>query len=159
MMSFAIGTRRTSEPARMAARAARGSAGFNMASSQPAAENSLSDATELSGSLTGAAQLGGLLALQEQQPALEPEHRERDRRARRQGHAMLAALTDLQRCLTVGDPSAALDRLVGLVRTMPLAADPVLASLLAAIALRARVEIARRSPENGTGAPAWPTSS
>ncbi len=142
----------------MAARAARGSAGFNMASSQPAAENSLSDATELSGSLTGAAQLGGLLALQEQQPALEHEHRERDRRARRQGHAMLAALTDLQRCLTVGDPSAALDRLVGLVRTMPLAADPVLASLLAAIALRARVEIARRSPENGTGAPAWPTS-
>jgi hypothetical protein len=88
----------------------------------------------------GAVALGGLLGLQEMEST-----RERDRRARRHGQDMLAALAMLQRALTGTDPNDALERLAILLRTQAPAADPALAATLAAISLRVRVELARRS--------------
>ena len=88
--------------------------------------------------------LDGLLQLQEFEDATT-----RDRQAKRQGHALLQALGDLQRLL-LGGPSegAALDgalhRLATLVETCPEASDPALAGLVGGILLRARVELARR---------------
>jgi hypothetical protein len=70
----------------------------------------------------------------------------RDRAARRRGQAMLGGLTTLQRALLEdGDQDCAesLHRLAALIADMPQADDPQLAALLDAIALRARVELAR----------------
>lgn len=88
----------------------------------------------------GATVLGGLLGLQEIEDLPE-----RNRKARRHGQDMLAALADLQRALTQSDPSRALERLATLVQAQNLAADPLLATILAAISLRVRVELARRN--------------
>jgi hypothetical protein len=86
-----------------------------------------------------AVSLGTLLAAE----ALDREA-VHDRAARRQGQAVLAGLTALQRALLEGgDPAVALERLAGLVANLPQATDPCLAALLEAIALRARVELAR----------------
>lgn len=93
--------------------------------------------------LSGAALIGmdSMLALQ----AVD-EAQERDRRARKKGTAMLAALSDLQRTLIASeDPGQALRSLRDLT-TEPGedAADPELGAILRAVTLRARVEIARR---------------
>lgn len=84
--------------------------------------------------------LGGMIALQE----LGDECAE-DRAARRRGHALLAALAALQRALLTeaGDPEP-LARLAGLAEQVPAAADPRLREAVAAIVLRARVELAKR---------------
>jgi hypothetical protein len=50
----------------------------------------------------------------------------------------------LQLGLLGGDGGEALPRLADLVRTLPPAADPRLEAVLRAVALRARVELARR---------------
>ncbi len=85
--------------------------------------------------------LDAMLALQEMDPALE-----QDRHARRHGQSVLAALTALQAALVAGGDASesALHRLEGLLAGMPQAADPALAGVLAAVSLRARVELARR---------------
>lgn len=89
------------------------------------------------------AQAVGLLALQEGAPVAE-----RDARARRRGEAMLKSLADLQLGLLGGGVDAA--RLRALAALMPgeEAADPALAEAIAAIRLRARVELARRGLED-----------
>ena len=144
MMSSAVGSGRISRPVRPAARATvPAPAGFSLALGQLGG-SSATDTKQPAGGPGEAAGLSALLGLQEHQALIDAEPRERDRRARRQGLAMLAALTDLQICLAGGDSGAVLDRLAILAGTMPAAADPVLAHVLAAIALRARVEIARR---------------
>lgn len=90
--------------------------------------------------LSGPAALSGLLALQEAEPAPV-----RDRDARRRGRAILAALTEMQRALLgAGDSDGTTARLMALLADMPVAEDPALNAILAAIRLRARVELARR---------------
>jgi hypothetical protein len=84
--------------------------------------------------------LDGMLALQE---AVDAE--ERDRRAGRHGRLMLAELAALQRDLLCGD-TASLRRLTDLAASAPLASNPALVVVMNAIILRARVEIARRTP-------------
>lgn len=82
----------------------------------------------------------GMLALQETAVEAPP-----DRAARRHGRAMLAALSCLQcALLDAGDSEAALDELAMLAEEMPCASDPGLAAALHAVALRTRVELARR---------------
>jgi hypothetical protein len=72
------------------------------------------------------------------------ESAERDRRARKRGTAMVAALTNLQRAmLPREDPTLALHALNELAADHPLADDPGLGAILRAIVLRARVEVAR----------------
>ena len=95
------------------------------------------------GGASGAAMIGmdSMLALQ----AVD-EAQERDRRARKRGTAVLAALTDLQRAIVVADdPARALRSLRDLTdATQETASDPELAGILRAVTLRARVELARR---------------
>ena len=93
----------------------------------------------------GAAMLGGLLNLQEQDLTGE-----QDRQARKRGHEMLAALACLQRSLTGAGNDKALQRLANVAARMPAATDPALAAVLAEISLRVRVELARRSFEPAT---------
>ena len=62
---------------------------------------------------------------------------------------MLAALAAWQRALLADagcapEAAAALERLGALLAAMPPAADPALASALGAVALRCRIELARR---------------
>lgn len=84
--------------------------------------------------------LSGLLALQEADAGAS-----HDREARRRGRDILAALAELQRALLGGgDSPDALTRLAELVSDLPRASDPRLGAVLAAIGLRARVELARR---------------
>ncbi len=104
---------------------------------------------------TGAVELGAMLAMQEValqeaagQEVMAPALR--DRQARRHAEAVLAQLAALQ-CALLGDepdlgdePGTALARLSGLAETAPEAADPGLAAVLAAVTLRARIELARR---------------
>ncbi len=83
--------------------------------------------------------LAGMLALQEAEGSAVG-----DRAARRHGQALLSRLTRLQRALLAGpaDPGL-LDELARLVEAQPPAADPALAGVLRAIAVRVRVELAR----------------
>jgi hypothetical protein len=95
------------------------------------------------------AAMGGLLGLQEQAAAsFNPAVR--DREARRHGHELLATLAELQRLLVgPAEPSAsvnATERLAGLVAASPVAADPALRQIVAAITLRSRIELARSRP-------------
>ncbi len=108
------------------------STGFAVASHEPSVGGAAATAP--------AAPLAGLLQLQEFEDAVT-----RDRQARRHGHALLRELGELQRLL-LGDDKLddVLGRLATLTEASPEAADPALASTLAAIVLRARVELARR---------------
>ncbi|HEY2618250.1 MAG TPA: flagellar assembly protein FliX [Acetobacteraceae bacterium] len=87
-----------------------------------------------------ATSLGCMLTLQE----LGGETVE-DREARRHGHDMLTALSTLQRLLLMGDDDVtALQHLAALAAVVPRATDRRLAAMVAAIVVRARVELARR---------------
>ncbi len=88
---------------------------------------------------TDAAGLVGMLALQER-----GEAERRDREAHRRGLALVAELAALQRAILAGggDP-AGLARLAELAAVLPEAADPALAALVRAVALRAKVVLAR----------------
>ena len=87
-----------------------------------------------------ATSLGSMLALQEAGGEAVA-----DREARRHGNDKLAALAELQRALLGGgDDGMALQRLADLAAAVPPASDPRLAALISAIALRVRVEMARR---------------
>jgi hypothetical protein len=92
--------------------------------------------------------LDSMLALQEVDPAPE-----RDRRARRHGEALLDALAQLQRALLRGEADpAVLQRLADLAgRTHP-AASAGLRAAVAAIQLRAAVELARHDNNASAGA-------
>jgi hypothetical protein len=85
--------------------------------------------------------LGGMIALQEEEsPAV------RDRRARRHAQTMLDELARLQRGLLGGEVEAgSLARLAALTELVPAAADPALGALVQSVALRARIELARRA--------------
>jgi hypothetical protein len=73
------------------------------------------------------------------------EAEESDRRARKRGAAMLAALTHLQRTmLAAQDPTVALRALTELAADGSVPADPGLGAILRAVILRTRVELARR---------------
>jgi hypothetical protein len=95
----------------------------------------------------------GLLGLQEQAPDAPSVPAVRDREARRHGQAVLSLLAELQLVL-VGSGSAPeaspaslallAGRLSALTDAVPVASDPGLRAIIAAIALRARVELARR---------------
>ncbi len=68
-----------------------------------------------------------------------------DREAYRHGSALLAALGRLQRdLLRDGADPPSLAQLSMLVETLPRASDPGLRAAVAAVALRASVELARR---------------
>jgi hypothetical protein len=89
--------------------------------------------------VTSAAVMEAMLSLQEADPALE-----RDCSARRHGRSMLAALAALQRALLAdGGACSTLSHLRCLAEELPQTADPALAAVLAAIRLRAKVELAR----------------
>lgn len=91
------------------------------------------------GSATAPALIGAMLALQEAEPAGA-----RDRIARKHGETILGALRALQIGLLDGDAEPdTLRRLARLAEALPEAADPKLAALVSAVALRARVELAR----------------
>jgi hypothetical protein len=81
----------------------------------------------------------GLLSLQETAPAAE-----RDARARRRGDAMLRELAALQRDLLAGRADAGRLQVLADLAAGEAAADPALAEAIDAIALRVRIEIARR---------------
>jgi hypothetical protein len=69
----------------------------------------------------------------------------RDRLARQHGRRVLDALSDLQRAL-LSDVRGAppdMDALASLVRAAPAVDDPALAAVMAAIRLRARIELLR----------------
>jgi hypothetical protein len=83
-----------------------------------------------------------LLALQEAAPAAE-----RDARARRRGQALLKELSALQAGLLAGRVDPARLRALAALSGGDPAADPALAAILAAISLRARVELARLGME------------
>ncbi len=88
------------------------------------------------------AALDAMLALQEAEAEAA-----RDRNARRHGKALLDALAELQRALLAesdDQEGPALHRLAALLEAPPDAANPALAGVLRALALRARVELARR---------------
>ncbi|MBV8704221.1 MAG: hypothetical protein JO118_10975 [Acetobacteraceae bacterium] len=93
-----------------------------------------------------AVSLPGLLALHE--AGVEAPG---DRAARRRGRDILAALAALQRGLLGGDDGEALPALARLARDLPPAADPRLDAVLRAVALRARVELARRGLDTAPG--------
>ncbi len=86
--------------------------------------------------------LGGLDALLMLQEA--PDPLARDRAARRRAQELLQALAALQRALLADGEAEAIGLLESLLHDPPLAADPVLADLAAAVTLRVRVELARR---------------
>lgn len=92
-----------------------------------------------------AALLAGLLAVQE-----SLSERNRDRIAWHHGEALLEELARLQASLLVPEIGAApsntaiLSRLAELAARIPETSDAALADALAAVALRARVELARR---------------
>ena len=85
--------------------------------------------------------LDTLLALQERQVDAGS-----DRRARRHGQTILTALGALQRGLLHpdGPDPAELTRLADLCDALPFAEEPGLRGVLQSIALRARIELARR---------------
>ena len=86
---------------------------------------------------------GGLLSLGAVMPS------PRDALARRRGRAMLGGLDALQRALLGGGPEGpALRSLAGLVEGEE-GDDPEIADAMRALALRARIELARRGMERG----------
>ncbi len=89
--------------------------------------------------------LDSLLALQEVGDATEEKGGEKDRRARQWGHSVLDRLEDIRNGLLAGAIPA--DRLETLADSMKKqkenASDPVLASIIEEIELRALVELAK----------------
>jgi hypothetical protein len=68
-----------------------------------------------------------------------------DRQARRRGQDLLRALSRMQRAMLEDrQDQESLQTLAGLTADLPLATDPGLRRILQAIALRARVELARQ---------------
>ncbi len=123
------------------ARTGPAAGGFSLASVAPSAAGAAAPAAAVA--------LGSMLALQE--AGGEPV---RDRAARRHGHAMLQLLAALQRAMLGGGSGddTELGRLAALSADIPAASDPGLRQAVAAIALRASIELARRRtviPRNG----------
>ena len=107
---------------------------------------SLGAGAETSGAAAAQATAGpaavGLLALQEAGPVAE-----RDARARRRGEGLLRELAGLQADLLAGRADPARLRAIAALAEGETPADPALAGAIAAIALRARIELARRGME------------
>jgi hypothetical protein len=82
--------------------------------------------------------VASLLALQESESGLQ-----QDREARQHGEAVVDELTELQRAL-LGEEEPDLERLAALAARPVTVSDPVLASVLRAVRLRAGIELARR---------------
>jgi hypothetical protein len=122
-----------------------GGAAFVLAPETPEAEAGAAGEPVAGGiAAAGVSGLAALLALQESEAASA-----RDRAARRHGQALLEDLAALQRGLLAGllgpggvDPALP-GRLAALAEQVPEAADPALAAIISAIAVRARVELAR----------------
>ncbi|MGI4747950.1 MAG: flagellar assembly protein FliX [Janthinobacterium lividum] len=74
-----------------------------------------------------------------------------DREARQHGRQLLDALADLQRALLSNGGGDALQRLAALADLPLPVADPVLARVIVAIRLRARVEAARAEAASARG--------
>ena len=128
-----------------AAGQARGVGGFRV----PQARTAASSATVGLEGASGAEEVGlaGMLALQEM-----PDRDVADRAARRRGQDLLAALAAMQRAmLGLGDGDGA--RLEQLAAGVPRADDPALRDVVAAIALRARIEAARLSMRSESNSP------
>ncbi|MBS0560728.1 MAG: hypothetical protein JSR21_11805 [Proteobacteria bacterium] len=92
--------------------------------------------------------LAALLAIQETtlEPGVDAVARRRDQAARQRGQDLLGALGRLQRAMLGADGAGLGDSravMRNLLDGLPDAADPVLAGIVHAIALRARVELAR----------------
>lgn len=116
-------------------RRVRPRAGFHLAEPAGKAETAAAAAT-------GAADLSGLLAMQE-----TGEETVRDRAARRQGRLMLDLLRALQHAVLIGRASpddTTLTQLAELARKVPATDDLALAEALCAVRVRAAVELARR---------------
>lgn len=113
------------------------STGFHLPLQQPAGPAATAPAAEVA--------LSGMLALQE----LE-QGEVQDREARRRGQDLLTELAALQRAVLAGPgaDTASLHRLAALAQSVPQAADPRLRQVVAAIALRSRVELARYPHDN-----------
>jgi hypothetical protein len=130
-----------------ATRSPRGSAGVGFRVPQGEAE------AVSRGAQAGAAgpvDLAAMLSLQDVDPP-----QERDRRARRQGEGLLAALARLQQALLSGaGEGGALAELALLSSQVEIAATPALREAVAAIRLRAAVELARADAEAVRGRPA-----
>lgn len=122
-----------------AARAARGARGAT-------GGFSLGAGTEGPGPAAAQAMAGpaavGLLTLQEAGPVAE-----RDAHARRRGESLLRELAGLQADLLAGRADPARLRAIAALAEGETPADPALAGAIAAIALRARIELARRGME------------
>ncbi|MGH7119350.1 MAG: flagellar assembly protein FliX [Acetobacteraceae bacterium] len=119
-----------------------GGAGFALPEAPPAPlqAGGLAEATP-------ASLVGAMVALQEAE--LKGA---RDRAARRHGETMLDELRALQvRLLDGGGAPELLGRLATLAEVLPEAADPKLAALVRAVALRAEIELARRVLGAGCG--------
>jgi hypothetical protein len=140
-MAFVQGVGRAGIVGRAASPPAARGGGFNVAAHRAAAAGAPAATAEVS--------LGAMLAIQETESAAV-----RDRAARRRGQDMLAALAALQRALLVGgsdpgDSEGGLGRLAALTEQVPEAADPALREAVAAVTLRARVELARHGSVTG----------
>lgn len=134
-MTVIVGGMTKIGPPLRAARAAQGETGFTVRAddAEPAAAPVPPPAL---------AMLDGVLALQEAEADAA-----RDRRARRQGSALLDALAEVQLALLHGvSDRESLAGLQAVAEHVPDAADPRLRAIVAAILLRARVELARRTP-------------
>ena len=106
------------------------------------------DAGSDAGAVGGPVGMGGLLGLQE-----FGGDRGGDSPARHQADTLLTELAALQRTLLGGgDPGAVLERLDGMLGSVPTAGSPVLLALLGAVRMRARVELARRGWQASAGA-------
>ncbi len=115
-------------------RQARGASGFRVPQARTMAAGRASGVE--------AVELAGMLVLQEL-----PDRDAVDREARRRGQDLLAALAEMQQAiLGAGEGDAA--RLEQLAATVPVAGDPGLRAVVAAIALRARIEAARLSMQS-----------
>ena len=97
--------------------------------------------TRLVGAASCLTGLDGLLAMQEAETSEVGE-----RQARRHGQTILAELTRLQLSLLGAGtmPTSELTRLAELVEAVPFSADAGLRAVLQSIALRAKIELARR---------------
>lgn len=124
-----------------------GGSGFTVAAASTAdtpAGRQVALQTHGASPMTGA---GAMLALQEQAGQDAGYSADvGDREARKHGKDILEALVALQRELLSGrDLAQSLPRLNALAQRMPVTNDPVLAGILNAIHLRARLEILRMS--------------